>query len=1075
MNHKLTLTIALIWFSILSVCGQQSYSGIIKDSETNNPIVNATITVVPTGMQTNTDSAGFFKILAEPEINSFIITFLGYHTKEIKINKINTLISMDILLVKKQLYIDPIDINTGYYRIPKERATGSFVFLDSVDIHRISGSNILERLEGIAPGVQFINPNGQTSSDIRIRGLSTIESDETPLIVLDNFPYEGDINTIDPNEIESITILKDAAAASIWGAKAGNGVIVLTSKQGKRDKSIKANFIANRWTSDKLDLFYNPKWLPSETIMEIEKERYNLGQYTFADNIAVPYYIEVLEAHRKGLLDDNMLRIEEARLRNEDVRNQVMNYLYQNPINDQVTFNVTGGSSQYDFFVSAGHQNNRGHEVGEKNQRTNLRFSNSFSPRKWINIRAEIAYNHQESNGNGLGYNAINESRFGISPYLSLINSEKEHFSIPKTISYQYAQNSLENNLLDWEYRPLDELKLNNKLFTAQEIRLNTSTEFMPIDGLKIVLFYNRVQSTNNQKTIYHKDSFYVRDLVNSFTQSSGDQIIPHNAILSYRGAEESINQSGRFQAQYNKDFNDRHNITTLLGMELHEGIIFGIPGSTLYNYSTEYLTGSALFNYNEVYNKLPNGRGRIPGPVSTRSYRVQNRNLSYYLNANHQYLQRFNLSLSMRWDGSNLFGVKTNQKGVPLWSTGASWDLHKENFISESIFIEKLSLRGTFGITGNVNKNVTHHPVMVLHNTNNASTFDYATLSSIGNPSLRWEQVKTTNFAVEWSVIQGKFSGNLEYFIKKGSDLIGDDFLDPTTGILDLSSGTPVPGVYKINYASIKTKGWDLNINLINEIGKVQFHTKAFSSWTTNKIEHFNTNINVMGSNFFKTISPPIIGVSRDAVYSIPWHGLRSDNGMPILYMDGILSSDYLNYMSQSLYIDSLVMVGSHIPTNYGSIRNNIFWNKFQLGMMFTWKAGYFYRRSSMSTFDEYLGNYHEDYFLRWEQPGDEQSTNVPARLPFNQQSTYGQIQSMYNYSAALIEPGDHVRLQDLTLAYKWLVRLRSKEGHVDIGIQMRNVGLIWKKSRNRLDPDYPNANFKIPRNYSINVKFGF
>src|SRR5690606_26383281 len=141
-------------------------------------------------------------------------------------------------------------------------------------LNRSMGGNILQRLEGMVSGVQFVDPGVGSTSAIRVRGLSTIESDETPLVVLDNFPYEGDIGNIDPNSIESITVLKDAAASSIWGARAGNGVIVITSKQATEGQHPKVSFSSNFGMSDRPDLTYGREWLSSPTVMAIEKERF---------------------------------------------------------------------------------------------------------------------------------------------------------------------------------------------------------------------------------------------------------------------------------------------------------------------------------------------------------------------------------------------------------------------------------------------------------------------------------------------------------------------------------------------------------------------------------------------------------------------------------------------------------------------------------------------------------------------------------------------------------------------------------------------------------------------------------
>src|SRR5690606_37904197 len=164
------------------------------------------------------------------------------------------------------------------------------------------GGDILQRLDGVAAGVQFVTPNGSEASDIRIRGLATIQSDASPLIVVDNFPYEGDITSINPNDIDNITILKDAAAASIWGARAGNGVIVITTKQGRYGQKSQISATSNVTVGQKPNLLYSRNRLPSEVVMGIEKEKYESGGYYVENTQQVPFpeYVEMLIARDNG-------------------------------------------------------------------------------------------------------------------------------------------------------------------------------------------------------------------------------------------------------------------------------------------------------------------------------------------------------------------------------------------------------------------------------------------------------------------------------------------------------------------------------------------------------------------------------------------------------------------------------------------------------------------------------------------------------------------------------------------------------------------------------------------------------
>src|SRR5690606_9999171 len=222
------------------------------------------------------------------------------------------------------------------------------------------------------------------------------------------------------------------------------------------------------------------------------------------------------------------------------------------------------------------------------------------------------------------------------------------------------------------------------------------------------------VRGNEQSQFHYDKDSYFVRDLVNTFTQANGNSIVPHNGILLTGNPAERFSHFGRAQDDYQTTYRHLHDIAALAGLEIRHSQQEVLPGSILYNYDGDYLTGSAQFNYDERYPTLPAGSPsrRLPGPSSVRRFLV-NRDLSYYANASYVYAKRYMLSGSLRWDGSNLFGVKANQKGVPLWSVGGGWELSREGFYPWDAWLPYVRLRATYGISGNVNKRVTHFPTV--------------------------------------------------------------------------------------------------------------------------------------------------------------------------------------------------------------------------------------------------------------------------------------------------------------------------------------------------------------------------
>jgi TonB-dependent SusC/RagA subfamily outer membrane receptor len=255
-------------------------------------------------------------------------------------------------------------VNNGYQTIGRERTTGSFVKIDNELLNRKVSTNILDRLDGVTSGLLF-NRNNINDELLSIRGRSTLLDKDaaTPLIVLDNFPYEGDIANINPNIVESITILKDAAAAAIWGARSGNGVIVITTKKGSYQQPIRIDANVNTTFSQKPDLFYSKNFLSATDYIDVEQYLFGKGFYDAQLNSTTSFtaltpVVELLARKRAGTISaadaDNQIN----QLRSNDVRKEFSKYVYQTPVNRQYALTISGGGVNNSFIVSAGHDNN---------------------------------------------------------------------------------------------------------------------------------------------------------------------------------------------------------------------------------------------------------------------------------------------------------------------------------------------------------------------------------------------------------------------------------------------------------------------------------------------------------------------------------------------------------------------------------------------------------------------------------------------------------------------------------------------------------------------------------------------
>lgn len=1062
MKLKAIITFFML-LPITVVVAQQLFSGHVV-SKDGKPVEGATLMLKRSGNTTVSDAGGYFSLAVTVTADTLLVRHIGFTDQTIPVPQSDS-DPIRIVLGQAATDLEEVVVNTGYYQVPQERATGSFVFVDNKLLNRSVTGNILQRLEGIAPGVQFLNASATEASDIRVRGLATIESNATPLIVVDNFTYEGDINSINPNDVESVTVLKDAAAASIWGARAGNGVIVITTKQGDYNQQARISLNGNTSLGEKPDLLYSQKWLPSATVMGFEEDLFNMGDFSEEPQTPLSPYMELLIRRRDGLIAPTEFDHRKRMMEQTDVREEALRYLYQTAIDQRYALNVRGGGDRYRYYLATGLDHSRSHTIGNGGQRLNLNMQNTYMPIKGIEITAGIWFAQQSSTDNGLTLAQLNPSvAEDLAPYTRLADENGKALAIPKNYRSTFVASAEEEGLLDWHFRPLDEIRLADNTRKGTELRLNGGFRYSLPFGINVNATYQYLQSGSAVRQHHVAESFYARNLVNRFTQENGTKIIPNGGVLNQGGTNETRSHSGRLQINFQQEFASRHRLTALAGAEIRDAQGSYKSGYQLLGYNSDLLVGNAVYNYLQFYPVRPLGQALIPSPAIGERL-VTDRYLSYFGNASYTFSGRYTVTGSSRWDASNLFGVKTNKRGKALWSAGLSWDIAKEAFYA-LYEIPLLRLRTTYGSSGNVNRNVSHYPVASFNNVNVNSGLLIGSLTSVGNPSLRWEQIHTWNIGVDAAGRQRRIQGSVEYYVKDASDLIGSEFLDPTSGINSTADS------YKINYANMRAHGLDLQLTTVNLQRELEWTSTVLFSCVKNKITHYSTRDVTELSNFISS-TPPVIGRSRDVVYALPWNGLDHETGAPVIYMNGVQSDDYDEYYRNYLKPDSLVVAGVRVPPYFGSLRNTFAYKGMELSFMITFKVGHVFRRESMGPTGEYSGSYHMDYFKRWRQPGDERYTNVPAKI--HERDTY--LSTAYLQSEALVTDGAHIRLADATLSYTFSSNLlrRSPFSNIRLYGYARNLGILWRANKQGIDPNYASAAYPAARNVSLGIQLEF
>lgn len=1038
-------------FTSMTIMAQEQVNGVVLDGTTQKPVPGIRIHVPETKLVTLTDGEGRFSLaVGDNTIKSIAIVLSGEGYKSSQINTgLPQQKMLTVYLAPQIADIEEVSLSTGYQKIPKERATGSFSSVSNQLLQQQVTTNIMDRLPAITSGLT-ISKGPTENGHLMIRGLSTLMGPKSPLVVIDNFPYEGDLNRINPNMIENVTVLKDAAASSIWGAKAANGVIVITTKNAKFQQPVSLEFTSNLTLSAKPDLFYN-KQIASSDFIDMEMQLFNKGYYNSDINspshpVLTPV-VDLLNKQKKGLISHAEAMAEIDRLRTVDIRDQYHTYMYLPLENRQYAVNVSGGLSNFSWSSFVGFDDNSGN-LGEKYRRLNTRFQNTWKPMERLTLTTGVQFSNTDSRSGRSAYNSINMKGNWKIPYIEFADRNGNPL-VMNSIYDQDYKNSLQGlGLLDWNYYPLTDWQHNISQNNTNEVILNAGINYKLLKGLDADVKYQYQRLNGQNSFLNDEDSYTTRSLINSFAQlnpTGGIKfIIPQGGILTKGNTQSTINNL-RGQMNYNNTFK-KHSVSAIAGGEVREN---GTQYETnrYYGYNPHDLS-SAVVDYTRQYPQFVTGENRfIEKNSSMRG--TQLNFLSFYANAAYTYDKKYTVSGSARRDASNLFGLRTNEQWNPFWSAGAAWKVSNEKFYSVN-WLPALKIRGSYGYSGNIDPamvavtTIAYDPDLFLYTGSPTARID-----QYFNPQLRWETLRMINVGIDFELKNNRISGSLEYYTKKGSNLFGRAPIDYTTGITTMLW----------NVAGMEGKGIDLELKTRNIDRKLKWNTTLNHSIYRDEVTDYYL-ANSAASTFVPGVgaNAPVSGIVGLPVYSVfayKWAGLDPLTGEARGYLNGEISMDYSKIMASNKGIEDLQYFGSAVPTSFGSFINTFIYKQFSINMGITYKLGYWFRRSSIN-YTNLMGSRdgHSDYARRWQKPGDELITNVPVL----QLTANSSRDSFYNGSEVLVEKGDHVRFQYLNFGYELnrdlLHQLPLRK--LSLYCSISNLGLLWKANREGIDPDY-------------------
>ncbi|WP_257667473.1 SusC/RagA family TonB-linked outer membrane protein [Parapedobacter tibetensis] len=1052
MNSLQVYFSILIGFAGLSISHAQQPQRIrVVDGQTNDPVAGATVKYVD--HETMSDEQGTLLLAALKQRDDvlFRITAVGYAAKDTLI-RFPVAGPITVALTPQAHVLEEVVVSTGYQQLPKERATGSFSYIDNRAFNEQVGTDVMSRLEAVANSVQVDRTSRPSSERLMVRGLNTIAGPTEPLIVLDNFPYEGSLDNINPNDIQDITILKDAAAASIWGGRAGNGVIILTTKKGQTRQPLHVEFNSNIHVGSRPDLFYVQK-VPSSDFIDVEMMLFDAGYYNGdIDDRNKPALSPVVEllirCHGAPPGEQAAIDTEIARLRGMDVRNDFNKYVYRQAVDQQYYLGLRAGTDRMGWNISAGYDRNVDN-LHARFRRLNLRVQHTMKPVKGLTLNTAMYYTQSGSQGGVEGYGQLASMNNGLFPYAEFADREGNPLPMTKTIRREFVENEADPRLLDWKYYPLEDARHINRTTSLSSILLNGGMNYSLPSGLGLNVNYQYERQQTTGRNLNGAQSFFARDLVNRYTQIDGQNglvyIVPKGGVLDLsQGLLQSHNLRG--QLDFNRDWGS-HGISFIAGSEIRSVVNEG-NGNRLYGYNSDILTHGNV-NHNQAYPDYISGRTSfIPDGRSLSS--TTNRYVAMYSNLSYNFRGRYLFSLSGRQDASNLFGLNINDKWNPLWSTGVSWDLSKEEFYGLD-WLPYLKFRWTYGKSGNVNPEmvalttIQYMPILSL-----ITQTPYSRFNNYANPELRWETVATMNAGIDFRTKNNRINGSLEFYTKRGEDLYGPAPVDYTAGV-----GYTITR----NVASIKARGVDVELNTLNLDAGFQWRSRA--NLSLNKEWVTDYHLSDLRANRFVGLTNPISGVEGKpvrSIYSYKWAGLDPETGEARGYHGTEISKNYRGLTGNDVLLDDLVYHGSTLPTVFGSLGNTLSYRDFFLTAGITYKFGYYFRRETIN-YTALFGNFngHGDFMKRWKEPGDEVFTDVPAmQYPIPARS-----ESFFQMAEPFMERGDHIRLQYINIGYELtkavLPTMPFKK--MVFSLNFANLGLLWKSTKAPVDPDFTNA----------------
>lgn len=1064
------------------------------------PLIGASVMVQGKAIGTITDANGQFTIDGLSDSDELTVKYIGM--EPVKLKRSNK--PVEVIMHSTNRTLDDVVV-TGYQTLSKERSAGSFGTVKGEDVSQkmLTTNSILDGLEGLATGLS-VN-HGEGSDRYTIRGITSLNSTRSPLYVVDGVPLDESLveDMISRNDIQNVTLLKDATAASIWGSQAANGVVVITTKKGQADRKMKITYNGSITSYGKPDYsYYN--LMDSKTFIRNAQEmfdeysdRYTYDQvkaasigashslcYSSDTPVVWPHEIPMYE-YKAGNIT---LEERDARLNylaGLDGQSQYEKYFMSNKFYTQHNLSFSGGNDKHTYYLSVNYKGDKGNNKDWTDKFT-INAYQDFKLTKWlkwdITVNATLSTKNAKLspyyksgvnyNNEDIAFNTSSGANYYNLPY-NIFKDGNGWVDQSQMVMSEANRSMVEEETgLDLSFYPVSDFNSSTNKTINTNVRINTGLTIDLMKGLRYEgrFQYSRIHSKTEQ--FRPSETYMVREeRAMTYSTSTNSMRVPTTGGHYHLNNGLTTDWTLRNQLSYNASFDDeKHQITALAGTEVRSYCSTGYNSYQRgYNMQTmqsqkydtyelsdnlyDILYGSGIYVRNAVYDQ----------DESAKKY------FSLYANAAYTYNQKYILNASIRMDQSNLFGSDPSNQYKPIWAVGAAWKISDEAFMSNLTWLNDLKLRASFGLAGNSPKPGTGGKYDILSATN-SSRFEEPgyNIETPANDMLTWEKTRTINLGFDARFLDNRISLSVDYYNKYTKDLIGTVNLNPTTGWLSTTG----------NLGELSNKGLEISLNTLNIVNK-DFSWRTALTFSTNKnmVEKIDVEEPITLASDLMSKSY-VEGYPVGAMFSYRYAGLNSE-GYPQAYdKDGNIVT---GYDIESMSADDLVYSGTTVPKFYGALTNTFTYKNFELSFMFAYNFGAKLRKDGIQFYGRAGANLLKDFDKRWRKAGDELTTDIPR---YTTGYDYEMASQVYYEADTHILDASYIRLRDLTLSYNLPHSLCRSLGIESVKLtgQIGNLFLIAFNGEG-IDPEayyyssgyYSSRTQKFGPSYSFGINVNF